>query len=319
MPAQPYASSSEPTTREPRLALRLLRIGILVDAGQLLAAVEHRGLRQAERLRGLHQVPRHRLFVVVLDRDRRASAASRTRRASGARREQRVVVEEVHGVTPCRLLREDAAEPLVAVQRLERARVAHQLLDGIVVDEAVAAEDLDGIDRRARDDVAGEHARAAREVGGARRGRVSSAHAAYSASRRAAIAPVSRVVAQPDQRLERADRLAELDALPRVAPRRTPSRRSRRRRRAPRARRAPRRAPRRSRGRPPRRARARSLRGRGARRAARCAHCAARQPDGVIGVARHAVGRRRGTARPCAATSTWLAARERRAPGRACR
>src|SRR3954469_16516092 len=61
---------------------------------------------------------------------------------------------------------EHAAEPLVAVQRLERAGVAHQLLDRVVVDEPVTAEDLDGVDGGARDDVAGEHPGAARGVAG---------------------------------------------------------------------------------------------------------------------------------------------------------
>src|SRR5262245_66093615 len=48
-----------------------------------------------------------------------------------------------------RLRCEDAAEPLIAVQSLERARVAHQFLDGEVVDEAVAAVELHAVDRGA--------------------------------------------------------------------------------------------------------------------------------------------------------------------------
>src|SRR4051812_24345315 len=112
-------------------------------------------------------------------------------------------------VLSSRLDREDAAEPLVAVQRLEGAGIAHQLLDGIIVDEAVAAEDLDRVDRRLGHGVAGEHTRAAREIrrrGQAfvdRPGGVECAQPCRARIRH-------RVVAQPDQRLEVADRLAEL-------------------------------------------------------------------------------------------------------------
>ena len=82
--------------------------------------------------------------------------------------EHGVVVEQVHGdslLSPGgRARREHAAEPLVAVERLEGTRVAHELLDGIIVDEPVAAEDLDGVDRRACHAVARDHARATRGI-----------------------------------------------------------------------------------------------------------------------------------------------------------
>src|SRR5262249_52101187 len=52
------------------LALRLLRIALFVEAGQLLATIDDRGLREAEPLGLFHQVPWHRLFLIVLDRDR---------------------------------------------------------------------------------------------------------------------------------------------------------------------------------------------------------------------------------------------------------
>ena len=166
MPAQPHAISSEPTTDEPRLRLRLLRIGILVDAGQLLAAVEQQRSATGRSAWACfirsHGIDSSRSCLIAIGRiDCFANAPIIWRVAL----EHRVVVEEIHAYC-ARLLREDAAEPLVAEQRLEGARVAHELLDRIIVDEAVAAEDLDGVDRRARDAVAGDHARAARGVGG---------------------------------------------------------------------------------------------------------------------------------------------------------
>src|SRR5690606_30588905 len=84
---------------EPRLALRLVRIALLVDAGQLLATVDDRGLREAEALRGLHQVPRHRLFLVVLDRDRPDRLLRERAEHLAHALEHRFVVEEVHQAT----------------------------------------------------------------------------------------------------------------------------------------------------------------------------------------------------------------------------
>ena len=201
-----------------------------------------RGLGQAERLRRLHQVPRHRLFVVVLASRSGASAASRTRRASGGCPENSGLSWKMSMalLLRCALAartRPSRSSPCSA-SKARASRISFST--GIVVDEAVAAEDLDGIDRRAGDGVAGEHARAAREIVRARQALVDRPRGVQREQARRGARGGHRVVAQPDQRLELADRLAELDALVRVLRRRAPSRRWRRRRRARRATRAPR-------------------------------------------------------------------------------
>jgi hypothetical protein len=81
---------------EPGLSLGLARIGVLLDAGQALAAVEHGGLRHADALRRLHQIPGHRLVLVVLDRDRPHHLLGERAEHLANALEHGVVVEDVH-------------------------------------------------------------------------------------------------------------------------------------------------------------------------------------------------------------------------------
>ena len=113
MPAQPHASSSRARDREPRLALRLLRIGIFVDAGQLLAA------RRPSTVWVMPNVAACFISAHGIDSLRRARSRS-ARIACFANAfehlanagEQRVVVKDVHGYAPfCASTRPSRSSP----------------------------------------------------------------------------------------------------------------------------------------------------------------------------------------------------------------